>query len=340
MWQLNAMRPARAIPLALAAALVALLAWLVVSRQPEPVYNGKPLSAWIDGRTFIVWSANSGLPVPWSGGTNSSIVGVMNFGTTGPNSPGFPRYLSVGSDSDEARGAVTAIGTNSLPFLVKWIQARPHPWTYRTLPLLAKLPPRLRGTAFAQDVLGDRQYRRVNGVVWCFQVLVHDAAPAVPALTRLLNDRSRPAVAARAMEALSCIGKDGTASLLAGLTNPAFPYRAVAAKYLCSSEGLDKDSARPVVPVLLQCLKDPDHDLGYYAGCLLGDLGADPDTVVTALMEALRDPSHELRAGAEIGLVRCGAAARPALLEAANGSDAELRSTAERLLKQVATNEP
>src|SRR5690349_389046 len=45
--------------------------------------------------------------------------------------------LSYGM-SENQEAAIRAIGTNSLPFLIKWMQSQWHPWTPKLLPAFAR----------------------------------------------------------------------------------------------------------------------------------------------------------------------------------------------------------
>src|SRR5205085_1575714 len=119
--------------------------------------------------------------------------------------------------------AMRHIGTNALPFLVEWIQYRGTPCSARARSLIAKLPPWIQKTSFARSVLFDKAWFRAMATVRCFYVLGPEAAPVAPRLIRLMNDPLKPAIAARAVDALSGIGQGALMPLLACVTNRALP---------------------------------------------------------------------------------------------------------------------
>jgi HEAT repeat protein len=161
----------------------------------------------------------------------------------------------------------------------------------------------LRNSVLVQDLLADRRYLRLRAAAWSFSVLRRDAAPAVPALTRLMNDRRRPEVSERAMVALSCIGEAGFGSLLAGVTNRAFPNRAVAARCIWSI-GTFGTNALAAIPVFVHCLKDGDQEVARHAALVLGDITPRCGAAVLALEEALHDPRVPVRAAATASLTK------------------------------------
>ncbi|HEY5909607.1 MAG TPA: HEAT repeat domain-containing protein [Verrucomicrobiae bacterium] len=141
--------------------LLVAFAWLVL-RPHEPSFEGRSLSLWLE--------------------------------------QAFPRGLyELRLPPVEATRAVSAIGTNALPILIRLVAARESTGR-RVLGHLARefpilhLPP--------QEGNGER-------AVWAFTVLGPAARPAAPALVRLLNDKD---VAVR-VNAARCLGELGPAAL-------------------------------------------------------------------------------------------------------------------------------
>jgi len=297
------MRPSRAILLALAILLLAAVAWLLRSQPPEPSYKGKTLGVWVDEAGMVSWNPKTGLPSYWTSGANSR----------------------------ETIAALGAMRTNAAPFLVKWIQGRPHPWMPHTRTLLTNLPPRLRKNSFVQDAFGDQRYRRIHAAAWSFRVLRADAACAAPALTQLMNDSSRPEIAERAMVALSYLGDAAVPPLMADITNRAYYNRAAAARCLWSSGIINRNYELTLVPVFIACLKDRDPEVARYAAFMLADLGHTRDDVMDALTDALSDPRANVRLAMISALGRFGhdGDARTAgLVEVAKDPDPEVRLAA------------
>src|SRR5690348_1262073 len=84
--------------LSIGAAIVALFAIAASRRGREPIYQGHPLSWWMD---------YTQAPTAFGG-------------------RGVPFDMQI-----RARRAVLDIGTNGLPFYLKWIEYRPSSWTLR-----------------------------------------------------------------------------------------------------------------------------------------------------------------------------------------------------------------
>lgn len=293
------MRPGRAIALVLAILLLATVAWLLLrSQPPEPSYKGKPLGVWVDEAGVVVWDAKTGRPMGWYSNPGQTIT------------------------------AITAMRTNATPFLVKWIQGRPHPWMPHTRTLLTNLPPRLRKNSFIQDAFGDQRYRRIHAAAWSFRVLRADAACAAPALTQLMNDASRPEIAERAMVALSYLGDVAVPALVTAITNRGYYNRAAAARCLWSSGIINRNYELTLVPVFIGCLKDRDPEVVRYAAFMLSDLGRTRQDVLDALVDALSDPRASVRVGVVSALSRFGNDARAAGLVAAEDADPTVRVAA------------
>jgi len=128
-------------------ALIGGLGWLVL-RPREPIYQGKPLSAWLEQYR-------------------------LSFSTL---------FASPNSQARlEAENAIRQIGTNGLPLLLRLISARDPPLTKQ---LLAHLPkPWLTRLQLQRRAWQDHQ-RGLAG----FFILGPLATPAVPALVTLVND--------------------------------------------------------------------------------------------------------------------------------------------------------
>src|SRR5689334_15216216 len=132
------MRRRRLLILLLAGAGVAVVVFLAWPRQREPEYRGRTLSEW----AFFYFRAAS----------------------------------KDGHTSFEAESAFQHIGTNGLPWALKWIQYQPPPWKKKLVGITAKLPKPFR--------FEDRADELATGA-WAYLITLGPrASPAIPELTR------------------------------------------------------------------------------------------------------------------------------------------------------------
>lgn len=124
------------------------------------------------------------------------------------------------------------------------------------------------------------------------------ALPAVQPLCAALRDpdASVRRDAAGTIGRLGPAGAAGTAGLVALLADPDVRTRVVVATAL-------KRIGRPVVPLLLDCLRRPEPELRARAATLVGQIAPDDDSVAAALREAAVDHDEEVRrcAGQALG---------------------------------------
>src|SRR5580765_1901178 len=79
------------------------LAFLIWPREREPEYDGVPLSGWLNAKENF----------------SASIHGIPDKALPYPNYP---------VDGSKSESAIRHIGTNALPFLVRWIQYKMPLW--------------------------------------------------------------------------------------------------------------------------------------------------------------------------------------------------------------------
>jgi len=152
------------------------------------------------------------------------------------------------------------IGTNALPWVLKWLQEERQPWKDKIFYSVHRLPHFIRPRSLSRWVSNDS---RTDHTYYAFVVLAalgQDAGSIAPELLRLSQDPSRPGTAERAVEALGCIGTNGLPQLLEILRSPKHPHRADAATII--GELLqDEPGAASAVPVLVECLAERDANL-------------------------------------------------------------------------------
>jgi hypothetical protein len=137
---------------AAACVAVAIFVALVWSREREPEYKGRKLSAWIRGASW------------------------------GP--PSRPVLVNESADQAERREAVHHIGTNALPYLLKWIEACEPPKQNSELDSVA-MKVMTKATAVSWLQYRSRKFYRACDAAWGIDFVGAEASPAVPELVRL-----------------------------------------------------------------------------------------------------------------------------------------------------------
>jgi len=171
------------------------------------------------------------------------------------------------SKTEETDEAVRHIGTNAIPYLVKWMSYEPAPWRIK---LYEGLPAFCRGPFngwIRKDKLALCAFRAL-------EKLGPNSQAGVPELVSLLNDPRRNYSAGRAAMALGSLGDEYLPTLLAALTNR--PTVRGAILIGISSMGTN---ARTAVPALTNLLNDPDLAVRRIAATVLRRI--DPQTVKT-----------------------------------------------------------
>ncbi len=217
-------------------------------------------------------------------------------------------YLSSQTYGDlrrerEAREAIREMGSNAVPCLMEILSARESWFAHQFRQLL-------RRQSLVRLNLVPLAERQRHAAMACLEI-GPAAAPAIPALARLVDD---PDLACWAIAALSQIGPQTFPLLTNALLNGRLPLARVEA-----AGDLRYMQARHLpVPALLQALKEPIPLVRSRALDTLGFLGCRPDLVVPALIACLEDPDVTVRLSAvrSLGWFRSDAAsAIPALLE-------------------------
>jgi HEAT repeat protein len=240
------------------------------------------------------------------------------------------------AEREKASKAINSLGTNAIPFLIKWIQENPSPLRIR----LMQLEKRFSKTSFFVAPV-----HRANEAIYAFHALGTNADFAVPPLTRLMLDANSTTISHRAVYALGYSQRDSAVRALVGvLTNAHAPTDL----RLTSADALQYEGASvaPAVPFLVECLEDKDTNLSTLTAGTLGQLKLSPKLVVPALVKMTHrnDVSkvYALFALGEFGKEATDATA-PVLL-ALHDPNAEVRSYATNALSKIApellTNTP
>jgi len=223
----------------------------------------------------------------------------------------------------KAEEAIRHAGAKAVPYLVKWLSETRSDeideWLVYILmsadPTLSRFEP--EGSVMALSALGETGHM------------------AIPELTRLLNTPKFSRAAGRAARALAEFGVVGLPPLAAALTNENFETALRAAFNIryCGT------NARPVVPLLINTLRNKDTRMASFAAGTLSRLKLEPETVVLALLDLLRDPDFPHRDLAIVWLGSFGAAARvavPELTKALQDESRYVRKAATNALRRIA----
>lgn len=216
------------------------------------------------------------------------------------------KYYSADTDSPwraRAEEAVRHIGTNALPYLLEGLHYERPAWMNK----VSRAAATVRSPRFNLWWAGVlRDHDRGTQASVGFEVLGAQAAPAIPVLIGLLDDRGSRAPAA----ILGEMGRVALPQLLSVLTNRSFDVhqRADAAWAIECME----TNASDTVEVLKGCLNDEPVVAGAAASAL-PEVTTNRSLFICALTNALVSPSAELRSDLLDALGECGAEALPVI---------------------------
>ena len=160
-------RPIYTIMIAVGVLVGALVVVLIPSRKGEPSYGGKRLSEWVDSYSY---SIDRGQYTP--------------------------------KQRDQA---ILGIGTNALPYLLKWIRYETPPWKTK---LFGTLNPALKSVKPSWQLTDENEHSRADGSVLALITLSPETDATIAALSKLLNDpATSPSVRIRAENVLACIDR-------------------------------------------------------------------------------------------------------------------------------------
>ncbi|HZR15723.1 MAG TPA: HEAT repeat domain-containing protein [Verrucomicrobiae bacterium] len=242
-------------------AVVWTIAWQVL-RLPEPVYQGKRLSAWLVQYCTNHWSDGH-----WSAARRGEL-------------------------DTQAENAIRQIGTNAIPTCLRIIATRDSP-LFKVVPLL----PERWVAPFYKSSLPEYQFQGAYGLI----ALGADAKPAVPALIALLNDSHGEVryAAVFALDELGSLAEEALPSMVKCLKPDEFhsirvePERAIPVLVRLLDESQNQPHserirgnamsglrqfralAKPAVPSLLRLLNDSNGDIRWQVTNALMDI--DPE---------------------------------------------------------------
>jgi len=161
------------------AILIALILW-VMPRKPEPHYDGRSLSSWLDASAY---------------------------------GPTLVRQ-------HEATQAILQMGTNALPGLLQYIKYKPAAWKHSTTTTFSKLREApLVGRFIPRSLATDRAAVRAEAAVYALVALEETATYAYPELARLACTATEPEASERAIRVLILRRADATNAIGFVLSN-------------------------------------------------------------------------------------------------------------------------
>jgi hypothetical protein len=194
---------------------------------------------------------------------------------------------------EPAREAISSMGTNAIPFLLKWIRFEK---TALRLRAMDALPFSYR----IQHMLL-RPYFRADKAAYAFEALGTSASNAVPVLILMLRNSSELETAWRASDALGCIGAPAVPALIEVISEDRTPEREAAVNAFGHMRNLGTNGL-PAVSALLRTLSSSDANSRSFAAEALGIIALEPQTVVPALVRILDDPDIRTRQYATFSL--------------------------------------
>lgn len=201
----------------LALAVLLTVAYFVLKPIDEPKYQGRSLSEWL-----AIYRSDV--------------------------------YLQQTPEFEEARQAVLNIGTNALPYLLKWIRYEPPAWRET---LRRNLPSRIWDNDTFQKWIKGPTGERASHANAAFGILGTNALAALPELEALMKDNAAPRTASRAMSALASLGRSSLPIFETALadSNQTNRYRIIYnIRLMAWAEGTNT-----CLPLLLQALTNDDR---------------------------------------------------------------------------------
>jgi HEAT repeat protein len=161
--------------------------------------------------------------------------------------------------------------------------------------------------------LGERNNEAYADALTYFNVTGSAARPAIPHLTRMMEDPSSSVnLRARAIYALALIGKDAGPHLARALTNEVQLDRETVAWGIGYIRNPGTDSTT-IVQALVRSLRDQNTGIAKESAVALGVLATGKDLAIPALVASLQDSRPPVQKAAIIALGRFGEKAEAAI---------------------------
>lgn len=279
--------------------------------EPEPIYKGRPLSQWLD-------DYNSALRV------------------------GVPADVQRDKQT-AATAAVRSIGSNAVPFLVRWHTAKDSTFQIE----VTKICNRIWNTVHLRPTSNwlwknSALYKRYNARI-SFIILRTEASSALPEVARQFAASDQSDTVLESAICLSQLGTNGLKVLLETIQNPPSPLHfKKALDVICYVDYLGTNAA-PAIPVLISVTKTNHTDDRWTAAIALGALKIYPQQTVPALRDVLQSTNSPYRA---IVIRQIGAfgkdakVAVPDLAQFLNDKNATVAESARNAIYQITNDFP
>jgi hypothetical protein len=246
-------------------------------------------------------------------------------------------WLKVPAHEAKAQGAdeaVRHIGTNGIPWLLRWVGYKEPAIKAKAGRWISKLPRRLRKPwVFRWAAADPSKMNRKFSAPLAFRYLGQEGRSAVPALTDMALQTNN-----EALMALELMGPTGYPGLIKVVEHPGLLYRGRLLEIL-SRPGLQTNTA-VILPVVLGRLNDPDRDIVVQAIASLEWTKVAPERAIPALAATAKHPDPYVRRWCAGALGQYGeASAKPALTALLDDSDSSVRLAAKVGLSFCESNE-
>jgi hypothetical protein len=256
---------------------------------------------------------------------------------SGPKEPEYQgkklgEWCDIRTPADR-EGAITAwkaLGTNSLPWAVKWLVYERPEWQYKIIRTGTKLIPRIWQKWFG--FYGDKKATLMMGSMQIFETLGTNAAPAIPELVAFMKTGSSNTAQCAAL-ALAWIGEPAVPAVIDVLTNRA--------AYVLRPDSLRMTVIRPLdngnllVPLIVSCIRNGEHHVGTLVEMLVV-LQPKSELALPALVDLTKHPEACYLAVDAIGRLGTNAiGAKGGLRELLKSADSRLSESARAALASI-----
>jgi hypothetical protein len=220
--------------------------------------------------------------------------------TSGPRYEGKPlsEWLQVAyevhprsSQRAKAEEAIRSIGTNALPLLLKWTEAKDNRFRDKFESFTERIVPRERARRWSHFLFGRRADEKFELAEKGFEILGEQATPA----TERLREMAQKGNKAKALLILARIGKSGAPTVLGALADATNEnnWAAFDGVAILQSSGVDCSSA---LPILLNCLAAKNRVVSRLAAEALVSFTNYPDIVIPGVLNNIQSiPDSEIR---------------------------------------------
>jgi hypothetical protein len=276
-------------------------ALILLSREHEPTAQGHRLSYWVER----------------CGGSGTYFSG---------HTP---------EERNKAQLAIQQVGTNALPFLMRWTDYQSPQWKLRIYRTASRLPQWIVRRLIGTPLLFDARLDKAEHAAEAFTALGEMAAPAIHELEVRSQNSESLGKRRFAFLALSHIRPTAFAAMSRVLAHPNLP--ADFFQWDCIRDM--GTNAQPLVPTLVHNLDGTNPLVVEVCAQTLGYLALEPDLSIPALTNKLAHPDKRVRVVVVGALGDFGPRALPALPQITNSlsdSDILVRLQATNTLRIIA----